>query len=111
MPESKRAPDEPGKQAPWRLRSDQLSGLMLVVLAILTFVNLWKDFLLPYLVLLNAPDLQPLTVRLYFIEERSASPLSIQMAGYFMAMLPPLLIAIILQRYMQRGLSLGAVKG
>lgn len=34
MPESKRAPDEPGKQAPWRLRSDQLSGLMLVVLAI-----------------------------------------------------------------------------
>lgn len=33
MSESERAPDEPGKRAPWRLRSDQLSGLMLVALA------------------------------------------------------------------------------
>jgi multiple sugar transport system permease protein len=88
-----------------------LTRPMLIVLAILTFVNLWKDFLLPYLVLLNAPDLQPITVRLFFIEEQSATPLNIQMAGYFMAMLPPLLIAIFLQRYMQRGLSIGAVKG
>jgi ABC-type glycerol-3-phosphate transport system permease component len=45
------------------------------------------------------------------IEQRSATPANTQMAGYFMAMLPPLLIAILLQRYMQRGLSLGAVKG
>lgn len=88
-----------------------LTRPMLIVLAILTFVNLWKDFLLPYLVLLNAPDLQPITVRLFFIEKQSATPLNIQMAGYFMAMLPPLLIAIFLQRYMQRGLSIGAVKG
>jgi ABC-type glycerol-3-phosphate transport system permease component len=49
-------------------------------------------------------------MRVYFIEEQSASPLDIQMAGYFMAMLPPLLIVIVLQRYMQRGLSISTVK-
>lgn len=88
-----------------------LTRSMLIVLAILTFVNLWKDFLWPYLVLLRSPELQPISVFLYTMEQRSTTPVNIQMAGYFMAMLPPLLIAIILQRYMQRGLSLGAVKG
>lgn len=88
-----------------------LSKSILVVLSILTFVNLWKDFLWPYLVLLNVPELQPISVFLFVVEQRSATPANIQMAGYFMAMLPPLIIAIVLQRYMQRGLSLGAVKG
>lgn len=88
-----------------------LSRPILIVLAILTFVNLWKDFLWPYLVLLDRPEAQPISVALYVVEQRSASPANLQMAGYFLAMLPPLLIAILLQRYMQRGLSLGAVKG
>lgn len=88
-----------------------LSRPIFIVLSILTFVNLWKDFLWPYLVLLDRQDLHPISVALFVIEQRSATPPNTQMAGYFMAMLPPLLIAILLQRYMQRGLSLGAVKG
>ncbi len=88
-----------------------LSRPILIVLSILTFVNLWKDFLWPYLVLLGNPELQPISVALFVVEQRSATPPNIQMAGYFMAMLPPLIIAIVMQRYMQRGLSLGAVKG
>jgi len=88
-----------------------LSRPIIIVLAILTFVNLWKDFLWPYLVLLNTPELQPISVFLWTMEQRSSTPANIQMAGYFMAMLPPLIIAIVLQRYMQKGLSIGAVKG
>ncbi len=88
-----------------------LARPILLVLTILTFVNLWKDFLWPYLVLLEREELQPISVFLFTLEQRSTTPANIQMAGYFMAMLPPLLLAIILQRYMQRGLSLGAVKG
>jgi len=34
MAESERAPGEAGKRAPWHLRSDQLSGLMLAALAL-----------------------------------------------------------------------------
>jgi multiple sugar transport system permease protein len=88
-----------------------LSRPVILVLSILTFVGLWKSFVWPLLVLLRAPELQPIIVRLYMINESSPPPLNVQMAGYFLAMLPPLLIAIVLQRYLQRGLSIGAVKG
>jgi multiple sugar transport system permease protein len=94
----------------WRIALP-LTRPLLIVMSILTFVNLWKDFLWPYLVLLDKPELQPVSVFLFLLEERSATPPNIQMAGYFMAMLPPLIIALVLQRYMQRGLSIGAVKG
>lgn len=85
-----------------------LSRSIIAVLAILAFVNLWKDFLLPYLVLQQA-DMQPITVRLWAIAQYE--PLNLQMSASFVAMLPPVLIAIFLQRFILRGISIGAVKG
>lgn len=89
-----------------------LSRSILVVLTIVGFLALWKDFLLPLLVLPN-PNLQPITVRLFYMLNVNSvpAPLNIQMAASFLALLPPLFIAIALQRYLQRGLSIGAVKG
>lgn len=89
-----------------------LSRSILVVLMIVGFLELWKDFLLPYLVIQN-PTMQPITVRLYYMltVQSDPSPLNIQMAASFVGLLPPLLIAIALQRYLKRGLSAGAVKG
>lgn len=86
---------------------------IIVVLIIVGFIGLWKDFLLPYLVLPNA-DLQPITVRLWYMlnsSPSSAPGLNEQMAGSFLALLPPIFVAITMQRYLQRGLSIGAVKG
>lgn len=88
-----------------------LSRTILIVLSILTFVNLWRDFLWPYLVLLRQPQMQPISVYLYIVTTSSILPMNLQMASYFLAMLPPLIIAILLQRYMRQGLSIGAVKG
>jgi multiple sugar transport system permease protein len=85
-----------------------LSRSIIAVLSILAFVNLWKDFLLPYLVL-PQPDMQPITVRLWTIARYE--PLNLQMAASFVAMVPPLVIAILLQRFILRGVSIGAVKG
>jgi multiple sugar transport system permease protein len=90
-----------------------LSRPILIVLVIVGFIGLWKDFLLPYLVI-TMPEIQPVTVRLWYMLNGNPSfqpPLNLQMAGSFLALLPPLLIAIFLQRYLQRGLSLGGVKG
>jgi multiple sugar transport system permease protein len=89
-----------------------LSRGILVVLIIVGFLALWKDFLLPLLVLPN-PNMQPITVRLFYMLNVNSVPaaLNIQMAASFLALLPPLLIAIALQRYLQRGLSVGALKG
>ena len=85
-----------------------LSSSIIAVLSILAFVNLWKDFLLPYIVLPNS-DMQPITVRLWSIAQYE--PLNLQMAASFVAMLPPIIIAIVLQRFILRGVSIGAVKG
>jgi multiple sugar transport system permease protein len=89
-----------------------LSRSILVVLLIVGFLALWKDYLLPLLVIQN-PNLQPITVRLYtMLTLRTIpSPLNLQMAASFLGLLPPLFLAILLQRYLQRGLSAGAVKG
>lgn len=86
-----------------------LSRSIIAVLSILAFVNLWKDFLLPYLVLLRTVDMQPVTVRLWEITRYA--PLNLQMAASFVAIIPPVLIAIVLQKFILRGLSIGAVKG
>ncbi len=86
---------------------------IIIVLLIVGFIGLWKDFLLPLLVLPNA-DMQPITVRLWYMlnaSTTSAPGLNEQMAASFLALLPPIIIAITLQRYLQRGLSIGAVKG
>ncbi|MFN8530587.1 MAG: carbohydrate ABC transporter permease [Anaerolineae bacterium] len=85
-----------------------LSRSILIVLFVLAFVALWKDFLLPYLVLTD-PYMQPITVRLYYIADDYS--VNLQMAASFMALLPPLAIAILLQRYMKIGLTIGGVKG
>ena len=89
-----------------------LSRGILAVLTIVGFLGLWKDFLLPLLVL-TKPDMQPITVRLWYMlnVQSTPSPLNIQMAASFLSLLPPLIFAIILQRYLQRGISIGSVKG
>jgi len=79
---------------------------------IVNFLSLWKDFLLPLLVLPD-PNLQPITVRLFYMLNVNSqpAPLNMQMAASFLALLPPLIIAIVLQQHLQRGISAGAVRG
>jgi len=43
-----------------------LSRSILIVLTIVGFLALWKDFLLPSLVM-TKPDMQPITVRLWYM--------------------------------------------
>ena len=89
-----------------------LSRSILIVLTIVGFLALWKDFLLPTLVM-TKPEMQPITVRLWYMLNGATtiSPLNVQMAASFLALLPPLLIAIALQRNLQRGIAVGGVKG
>lgn len=85
-----------------------LSRSILIVICIVAFVNLWKDFLLPLLVIAD-PKYQPITVRLIYLTSRYG--VNLQMASSFIGLLPPLLIALFMQRYMTVGLTMGSVKG
>ena len=85
-----------------------LARSILIVVCVVAFVNLWKDFLLPYLVLKD-PLSQPITVRLIYLANDYG--VNLQMAASFIGLLPPLLLAVVLQRYMNVGISIGGVKG
>lgn len=79
-----------------------LSSSILIVLGLLTFVTVWGDFLLPLLILRD-PSLQTVSVRLFNLTRQF--PVNLHMAGAFMAMLPPTVVAIFLQRYMKGGIT------
>ena len=80
------------------------------VIAILTFIAAWDDFLWPLLVL-QSPDKLTLTVGLSYLRgEFSADPRTIA-AGAMIALLPILALFVCLQRYFFRGVGEGAVKG
>jgi multiple sugar transport system permease protein len=75
---------------------------ILLVLGLLTFVGIWGDFLLPYLILRD-PNLQTVSVRLYNLTR--IFPYNLQMAAAFFGMLPPAIAVLLFQRYMRGGLS------
>jgi multiple sugar transport system permease protein len=75
---------------------------ILLVLGLITFVGIWGDFLLPYLMLRN-PELQTVSVRLYNLTR--IFPMNLQMAAAFFGLLPPALAVLLFQRYMKGGLT------
>jgi multiple sugar transport system permease protein len=79
-----------------------LSQSILLVLALLAFIGIWGDFLLPLLILRD-PTLQPVSVRLFELTRQF--PVNLHMAGAFIAMIPPTIVAILLQRFMKGGLT------
>ncbi|GAA1976316.1 carbohydrate ABC transporter permease [Kitasatospora viridis] len=82
----------------------------LSVIAILTFIGAWDDFLWPLLVL-QSPDKLTLTVGLSYLQGAfTADPRTIA-AGAMIALLPVLALFVALQRYFFRGVGEGAVKG
>jgi multiple sugar transport system permease protein len=86
-----------------------MSTPILGVIALLTFVGSWKDFLWPLLVV-GQTDLQPLSVVLF--KTASTADKALFMAGMFITVLIPLLVFLIFQRQFLRSAgAAGALKG
>jgi multiple sugar transport system permease protein len=88
-----------------------LSGSALAVITIFTAIASWKDFLWPLLVL-SESDLQPLIVALYHESGINADlPFSYLIAGLVFASIPPILLFLLFQRQIIRGVNLTGLKG
>ena len=90
-----------------------LSRPALAVVTIFTVVASWKDFLWPLLVLFN-PDLQPLSVAIFHeagINSNFPLPFNYLMAGLVLASIPPILLFLLFQRQILRGVNLTGLKG
>jgi alpha-glucoside transport system permease protein len=81
----------------------------IVSFAIIDFVFVWNDLLLALTLL--GREFQPLTVGLANLQSPHLAQEDVVSAGAIMAILPPLLLFALLNRYYVRGLFAGGVKG
>jgi multiple sugar transport system permease protein len=77
---------------------------------LVTFLSAWNAFLIP-LIFTNTARSQSVTVVLSLFIGQYEVAWEAMSAATVLVMLPPILMALFLQRYLVRGLSLGALKG
>jgi sn-glycerol 3-phosphate transport system permease protein len=88
-----------------------MSGPTMVAFAIITVVNEWNEYLWPFLMSDDA-SVAPIPVGLTFLQQaEGVTNWGPVMAVTLLAMLPILVIFLVLQREMIKGLIAGAVKG
>lgn len=85
-----------------------LSKPVVFTLAIFTLMGVWSDFFWPYLVLQN-PNLQTVIVAVYTASTSMSADQTLMALTF--AMVPPMIVFIIFQKYIMEGLTFSGVKG
>lgn len=81
----------------------------IAAVCLLAFIFAWNNFIFPFT--LTASQAQSVTVSSLAFLGGNQVRFNLVAAGAVMAVLPPLVLALFIQRYLVRGLSFGAVKG
>jgi len=94
----------------WRIMIP-LSGPALATIGVLAFVYSWNEYLLPNL-LLTSPELFPVTqaISLLQFDRMSQAQISQLYAGLILMTIPSVIVYLFSQRYLQSGVTAGAVK-
>ena len=95
-------------QSWWQVLMPQVVPAM-ATLAVLRFMGNWNSFFYPMIVT-SQSDMRTLTVGLGTVA-RSGGDAGLDMAGAVIGFLPTLLVFVLMQRYIIRGISLSGVKG
>ena len=99
--------------SPWRTFWDVILPLArpgVLTLAIFTFMGTWASFFWP-LIMIKSEYLRTLPIGMMVFNSSYTRQTNLLMAGTVMTTVPRLLLFVILQRYLVRGIQLGAVKG
>jgi ABC-type glycerol-3-phosphate transport system permease component len=97
----------------WRISWDVILPLSrpgLVTLAIFTFIGNFQSFFWP-LVMTKSVDKYTLPVGLLFFDTEHGQATHLLMAGVTMSVVPLIIVFVLLQRQLIRGIQIGAVKG
>src|SRR5699024_5263565 len=87
-----------------------LSVPIFATLSIFTFATVWNDWFWPSLIL-HSHSKYPLSTAIYkYVIDARMLNLNVKFAILSMVMVPPIVVFLVLQRYIIRGLALGAVK-
>lgn len=82
----------------------------MVTIFLFIFVATWNNFLLP-LMMVNSPQIKPVTLGLYGMMSYFAPQKGAVMLGALLGVLPLIVLFLVLQKYWRAGLAAGAVKG
>jgi multiple sugar transport system permease protein len=82
----------------------------LVAVGILSFLTAWNEFLFA-LVFAHSPSIKPIPVAISEFSTQWGIDFGMMATGGVLASIPPVLLALVFQRYLVRGLTSGAVKG
>lgn len=95
----------------WRLVLLPISGPALANVGVLSFVYCWNEFLLPNL-LLTTPELYPVpkAISLLQFDRMSQEQIAQLYAGLILMTIPSVIVYLVSQRYLQAGITAGAVK-
>lgn len=87
-----------------------MSKPALATLAVIGFLEIWNDFLLP-LVVMRSNEMRTITVGLATMSTIGGGQAGLIMAGATLVFLPTLIIFLVLQRYVVEGMTLAGIKG
>ncbi len=87
-----------------------MSGSIIGTLAILQFINMWNDYILP-LVVMRDDSMLTLAVGLVRLDSEYVKDWGALMSGFTIASIPLILIFLFTMRLFVKGLGAGAVKG
>jgi multiple sugar transport system permease protein len=97
----------------WQLYWDVILPLArpgLVTLSIFTFIGNYQSFFWP-LVMIKSTDKYTLPIGLLFFDSSQGQQTNLMMAGITLSVLPMVIIFVVLQKQLVKGIQLGAVKG
>ena len=97
----------------WRLYWDVILPLArpgLITLAIFTFMGNYNSFFWP-LVMLKSQHRYTLPIGLMYFDSTAGQETNLLMAAVTMSVIPMIVVFVLLQKYLVKGIQLGAVKG
>jgi len=98
---------------PWRVFWDVILPLArpgVIALAILTFLGNYGSFYWP-LILVKSESLRTLPIGMMYFDGLYGKQTNLLMAASVMSLLPPVLLFLVGQRFLVKGIVMGAVKG
>jgi multiple sugar transport system permease protein len=96
------------RQTLWRVVLPSAGPGLLTAFA-LVFFNTWQQFLLP-MILTESRQRVPATVGIFRLTGDHVTPWEMVMAASLIACLPPVIVYLLAQRFLEKGLTAGALK-
>ncbi|WP_320129728.1 carbohydrate ABC transporter permease [uncultured Sphaerochaeta sp.] len=87
-----------------------LAGPSLATVILFSFINIWNNFLDPYL-FITTTSRQLITPALKYFQERGGANIPVQMAGANLAIIPVIILFTFTQKYFVAGVSSSGIKG